>query len=320
MTDERAAIEHVADCYNRYPGEAVTLFTRLTLRAAPPGLTLRIHLPPGLDLEGYQAPAALPDLTPRVEVDGPDRSLVWLLGTLPPERVAGQRYEFQLQARVAPTEHDRRLSSRARLTAGDHALLAEAEATVAVQAKGRYLRYLPEIYSYDELLGRFLMLFESFWAPIETQIDAVPYYLDARMTPDRLLPWLAGWLGLELDEHLPRQRQRRLVRAAIRLFRQRGTRTALREYLEIYTGGQAQIVEHRADDFRLGPEARLGVGIALGTGHRPHSFTVTLRLPPGELPSEARARRAWRRRIEALIEAEKPAHTHYTLVVEPIQR
>ena len=313
MTEQRAALEHVADFYNRYPGEVVTLFTRLYLGTARPGLTLRIHLPPELELEDYQAPAALPDLTPRVEVDGADRLLAW-----PLPAVAGT-YKFRLHARVAPTDHDRQMVSRALLYDGGGVLLTEAAATLNVRAKGGYLRYLPEIYSYDELMGRFLMLFESFWSPIETQIDAASYYFDAHLTPDRFLPWLAGWVGLELDESLPFDRQRRLIRAAIRLFRRRGTKEALREYLEIYTGGQAQIVEHRADDFRLGPEARLGVGIALGTGHRPHSFTVTLRLPPGELPPDERSKRAWRRRIESVIEAEKPAHTHYTLIVEPMQ-
>lgn len=316
MTSGRATVNHVADFCNRYPGEVVTLFTRVRLREPLADLTLRIGIPEGLELGDYQAPTALSELAPRVEVDGPIRHLVW---PLEGELTAGT-YEFQLEARIMPTEYDRALESRAVLSGGGHSVLDGETATVAVRAQGRYLRYLPELYARDELMQRFLMLFESFWSPVETQVGAMPYYLDSRMSPSRFLPWLAGWLGLELNGRLPEERQRRLIRSAIWLFRRRGTRAALREYLEIYSGGQVQIVEHRAEDFCLGPDARLGVGTALGTGHRPHSFTVTLCLPPDAQAQDARDERAQTRLIEAIIEAEKPAHTHYTLVVERDER
>jgi phage tail-like protein len=292
----------------------VTLFTRVSIRETLPDSTLRlrIRIPEGLELGDYQTPATLSELTPRVEVEGPTQHLVWLLE----EALAAGNYEFQVQARVTPTERDRLLESRAVLSSGGHVVLGEETVTIAVLAQGQYLRHLPELYAQDELVGRFLMLFESFWSPIETQIGAMPYYLDSRMTPSRFLPWLASWLGLELDERLPQERQRRLIRSAIWLFRKRGTKAALREYLEIYTGGKVQIVEHRADDFRLGPEAKLGEGVALGTCNRPHSFTVTLCLPPDAPALDARNERAQRRLIEAIINAERPAHTHYTLVME----
>jgi phage tail-like protein len=196
-----------------------------------------------------------------------------------------------------------------------------------VWAKGRYLRYLPELYAQDELMGRFLMLFESFWAPIETQTDNVRCYLDPGMTPTRFLPWLASWLGLELDGRLPEERRRQLIQSAISLHRRRGTKQALQEYLEIYTEGEAQIIEHRAKNLRLGPGARLGPGVALGLNNRPHTFTVVLHVPPvsssvdeaGGFPNErARLEAERRRTIEAIIEAEKPAHTGYTLRIETL--
>jgi phage tail-like protein len=167
------------------------------------------------------------------------------------------------------------------------------------------------------------MLFESFWGPIEKQIDNEALYFDPRMTPPDFLPWLASWLNLVLDGRLPEERQRRLIQSAVSLYRRRGSKQGLIDYLQIYTGGQADIVEHRAKDFRLGPEARLGPGIALGKGNQPHAFTVALRLPPDTSPAgdeDGRARQEAERRrtIEAIIEAEKPAHTVYTLRIETL--
>ncbi len=117
-----------------------------------------------------------------------------------------------------------------------------------------------------------------------------------------------------------------MLRSAADLYRKRGTRQGLEEYLVIYTGRKPSIVEHRAYDFRLGPEARLGPGIALGTGNVPHTFSVSLRLPPVDVPDEGDAspggdlltelRRRRRQKIEAIIDAEKPAHTSYTLHIE----
>jgi phage tail-like protein len=167
------------------------------------------------------------------------------------------------------------------------------------------------------------MLFESFLAPIEEQIDNVSYYFDPAFTPLRLLPWLATWVDLALDDHWPEAKRRQLLKAAVSLYRKRGTRRGLQEYLEIYTGAQVQISEHGARNMRLGPEARLGPGTALGTLNMPHTFTVTVYLPPpdGVGPSAAERDRyeADRRRmIENIIEAEKPAHTSYTLRLEAL--
>jgi len=208
---------------------------------------------------------------------------------------------------------NRVLESQATISNDEHGLVDEESVSLALWAKGRYLRFLPELYEKDEFMGRFLMLFESFWAPIENQADTVPYYLEPRMTPAPFLAWLAGWLGLQLDERLPEDRQRELIRAAIWLYRRRGTKRALTEFLEIYTGGKAHIVEHRATDFRLGAEGRLGHGIAFGQGNRPYTFSVNLQLPPGEPADDPVHEARYRRVIHDIINAEKPAHTSYTL-------
>ena len=102
-----------------------------------------------------------------------------------------------------------------------------------------------------------------------------------------------------------RERRRELVKSAGTLFRWRGTRRGLREYLRICTGVDPTIVE----DFggiRLGPGAKLGRNTVLGGGN-PHTFTVTFEV---EDPASVNVEQ-----VKAIIESEKPAHVAYTLVI-----
>src|SRR5882757_3303547 len=79
-----------------------------------------------------------------------------------------------------------------------------------------YLQYLPAPFHADPFVGRFLLIFESILSPIERTIDNVATYFDPRLTPPELLPWLASWVGLELDENWPIAQQRQLVLWATR--------------------------------------------------------------------------------------------------------
>ena len=316
----RLRVSHVADWYRRYPGETVTLYTRVEVGGALSRFTLRVTVPPGLVAGDFQAIDQSGLTVPVTTRDGGANDVIWDVERQPG---AATSYEYCVEARVAPTREDRSLESRAVVTSqvdGGDQIRDEETATVTVLAKGRYLDHLPAIYQEDELMGRFLMLFESFLAPIERQIDHLALYLDPRLTPAEFLPWLASWIDLVLDEAWPEDRRRQLLRSATSLYRKRGTVQGLREYLEIYTGGKATIVEHRAYNLRLGPDARLGSGVALGTRNMPHTFSVSLGLPPiasdGEGEERERKEAARQRKILALIEAEKPAHTAYDLHLE----
>jgi len=312
------AVAHVADLYRRYPGDLVTLCTRVDVEPSLPGFTLRVTLPRELTLVDYHGPNG--HALPRVTRHEGANNVIWHV-----DGHAGEPtwYEYRVVATVAPVIEPVVVESRALVTAemeGETAVRATETVRVAVLPQGQYLDYLPAIYRDDDLMGRFLMLFESFWAPISDQIDSLPNYFDPLMAPPEFLPWLASWINLVLDERWPIDKRRRLLAAAVPLYRKRGTRQGLEEYLEIYSGARPHIVEHRAHNFRLGKEARLGPGIALGKGNEPHTFTVVLRLPvvstaegPDGSPCEDQIRR---HHIEAIIEAEKPAHTGYHLLIE----
>jgi phage tail-like protein len=157
-----------------------------------------------------------------------------------------------------------------------------------------YLKYLPPIYSADDFMGRFLLIFETILSPIERTVGNLHYYFDAQMAPPEVLPWLASWLGLALDERWPEEQRRALILAAVELYQWRGTRRGLSEFLRLYTSLTPEIVES-------------GVGRRGATDADSFRFVVRFRVP-----DPAQVDRAM---LEAIIEAEKPAHTGYTLEI-----
>jgi phage tail-like protein len=185
------------------------------------------------------------------------------------------------------------------------------------------MRYLPGIYHDQRFVSRLLALCESFWGPIERQIDVLDCYFDPRYAPAALLRWLGVWVGLDLEGRWPEERQRALIGAAVGLYRKRGTRHGLVEALCLLTDirhFEVGIVEHFASDAALGASV-LGPAFALGVGNIPHTFDVTLRLPPVEGAdgeSRAAAAAAREREIERIIEIMKPAHTRYRLRIDTI--
>ncbi|MCS7060124.1 MAG: phage tail protein [Anaerolineae bacterium] len=356
-----------ADALRRYPGESMHLFLRLdVLDDAPSEIVVRLTVPAGLRVEETFAPSNGAVPAPQVQYIGdahfPTQVLTWELGdarTLWPALPSGAsltshparpsvRLEFEAHVTV-----DLNVAQTAGQFAGRSAdgrlvlppvmtLECEAEAhaqfngvpimrsqllSIEVAPKARSLKHLPSIYESDELMSRLLMLCESFWAPIEQHIRHLHHYLDPRLTPPALLPWLASWADWTLDERWPLEHQRRLVESIVSFYRWRGTRRGLRKMLALFIGldetdDRIQIVEHRAGNFVLGPSACLGTGVALGTGNAPHTFSVTLRLPSlantqsHRSPVEIEWAEAQRRRvIEDIIALHTPAHARCTLHV-----
>lgn len=160
-----------------------------------------------------------------------------------------------------------------------------------------YMQYLPPCYQDDIFMGRFLIIFESILDPLERMIDRVDHYLDPRLAPEPLLPWLASWVDLVLNEKWPLERRRALIRSAAELYRWRGTRRGLTEYIKIYTGVEPTIIEPGPPDNNP-------------SGLPPHVFKVVIGVRDPSLVD--------RDLLEAIIQAEKPAHTAYEIEIKQI--
>jgi phage tail-like protein len=110
-----------------------------------------------------------------------------------------------------------------------------------------YDRYLPAIYRNDagctEFLRRLLSLYASFNEEIEGKIAAIPALFDPKASPTNFLAWLAGCLGLDLDNNWDEQKQRRIIAQFFALSGRRGTAAGLRESLRLFAGVDAHIDE-----------------------------------------------------------------------------
>ena len=135
-----------------------------------------------------------------------------------------------------------------------------------------YLRRLPKLFSREEsnasFLRRYLAMFEGFVGETEARSVDRNVLLSPRSAPDEVLPWLASFLGLTLDERwaeAPRpggrtaDARREIIELAAWLFRFRGTLRGLKKFIELYVGVEIVLLEH----FRL--RARMSAMLG-GTG------------------------------------------------------
>lgn len=334
-------LDHVVDNGTPYPGDEVRFYTRIQAQEELSDLTLRITMDQGLSapLEKTCAPGGLaPSSAPGM--NGEPSSLIWAYGAMEAKATC----EFQIVAKVERTQKNVVLWCRAEVSArvaGTDERCSKSETTpLAVSAQGAYLRYLPSLYQQDDFVGRFLMLVESFWKPIEQRIEQLPFYFDPKTAPSDMLPWLASWLGLVLDETMSEKERRALIPQALSLYRRRGTRRGMVEHLELL-GQEAEVAEHRAFSLRLDAKSLMGLGLAVGQDERPHTITVktqprsqenggkvreltsqderpriTIAKTPPQSQEDARLARARDKMIRDVIEAEKPAHIGYTLRIE----
>jgi phage tail-like protein len=150
----------------------------------------------------------------------------------------------------------------------------------------RLLSYLPGIYHTD-FMARFLGIFESILTPIEWNVDNFDLYLDPGTVPTGFLPWLANWFEITFDPTWSEAQRRTLLAEAHQIYARRGTCWALSRVLEIYTGHRPEIID-------------------LGEDLEPFTFAVRLPLRAGEVNREL---------VERIIDANKPAHTTYTLKI-----
>lgn len=304
-----------AEHYNCYAGELVTIFVRFVVPQEP-GFTLQISMPSVMQVESYQMPEGISSsILSLVEVD----QKLMLNIPLQKDFTKGAEYEISVSVRVKTFKIDQYLLCEVRMYDDQFKVGAYEAIQLAVITKGRYLQHLPEIYESDDFVNRFLMLIESFWKPINQQVEQVDCYFDPLLTPIPVLPWLSSWIGLSVDELLPVDRLRSLLKSAMMFYQQRGTLHALKTYLEVFTGGNVSVFEKRASDFVLGQNCQLGVERALGTGNQPNSLQIDIQIPADELKKVKLTAEMYKNKVMDNIRSLVPAHIAFDVKCEFVE-
>lgn len=185
-----------------------------------------------------------------------------------------------------------------------------------------------DIQSADQF-RRFLLFFQHLMTTVTRRIDHIPSLTDPLTADPKFLPWIASWVGFELDGSLPLHQQRELVRRSIRLYRTRGTKAGIEEMIRVLTSAPVRVQE------RAKPNPTVLGAMTLAGGRTPEERYLRGE-PPGHYlvdPNRAAAsffqlvledREAFRkrfgeratsvlRRISQIVTNEKPAHVAFTL-------
>lgn len=105
-------------------------------------------------------------------------------------------------------------------------------------------RYLPAVFGEEpvsaDFTDRFLAVLDRTQRGIEAWSDRSAEFYDPLSAPAEtgrdFLTWLASWVGVTLDRHLPLDRRRKILKSVGKLFTLRGTKSGLRQMLMLYLG------------------------------------------------------------------------------------
>jgi phage tail-like protein len=337
--------------YRLDSGSYQTVWGRMFVDACVPrGTSIRVRAiasdePP----EGATQPAALPsNIDPRTRIERRDLSpLLPLALDAGPidgalfERPRGRElpWSFQESGDRFETYESPIRAARGRFLLVTHELHGTSRQSPRVRAlrlehpAHDYLQRLPKTFSRDaaaeSFLRRFLSPLEGVFGELESRAIARLALIDARSAPQDVLPWLAGFVGLVVDERLRPDRRRRLVADAVPLLRLRGTVRGLRRFIALAIGIRPHIIEHFTLRGFGGPvlgytgadmptRSVLGSGFRIGGAldsaldrplagepidairRRAHRFTVIL---PSRVSAEERGI------LDHILEIHRPAHT-----------
>jgi len=124
---------------------------------------------------------------------------------------------------------------------------------------------------------------------------------------DGFLRWLADWIALVLKEDWDRDKRREVIARMIPIYRKRGTKAGLEEYLKIYAGEGVSITDELGP-FQLEVNSRVEKDTVI-EGLPPYCFIVNMILTVPDPALLYKKKKA----VTDIIETEKPVHTNYVL-------
>lgn len=194
-----------------------------------------------------------------------------------------------------------------------------------------------EEYDLDEdPIRRMLFVFQHLMTTVTDRIDRIVELTDPLLAEPKFLPWLASWVGWELDQSLPVHQQRELVRRLILLMRTRGTRIGIEEIVRVLTSAPVRVEERAVPKPAVLGRAHLSGGagtvvdryqrnnppgaylftppVGGGGARKPTSF-FAIKLEPRDRFQGRFGERASQvlRGIVKVVSDEKPTHIQFTI-------
>jgi phage tail-like protein len=164
---------------------------------------------------------------------------------------------------------------------------------------------LPAVYQEeDPFVARFTAGLDDVLAPVIGTLDNLEAYVDPVLAPEDFLDWLAGWVGVTVNDNAPLPLRRATVARAAELHRLRGTVAGLRTELELLTGGTVTVTDSGAVTWSDTPGAP-------ASGEPGSWVRVDVRVPAGGDWSPDALRSA----VEAAVAAATPAHVRHLVEV-----
>ncbi|MGB4912729.1 MAG: phage tail protein [Candidatus Dechloromonas phosphoritropha] len=156
---------------------------------------------------------------------------------------------------------------------------------------------------------RLLAVIDPMFADFELLLDDLSDYFDPLLAREDFLPWLASWTALVLRADWSAAQKREVLTRIIPLYRKRGTKAGLEEYLKIYAGDGVSILDE-LDPMQVGVTATVGVDTVV-EGLPAHFFRANVAFTTPD-PAELSRKTA---SVRAVLDIEKPAHTYYNLSI-----
>jgi phage tail-like protein len=94
----------------------------------------------------------------------------------------------------------------------------------------------------SEFFVRFVSIFQEVGETLFADADNIDNLLDLSVAPLPVVRWLGSWIGVDgIDASVPEELQRRIVASTAQTLVWRGTAQGLRRFLELTSGGPAEV-------------------------------------------------------------------------------
>jgi phage tail-like protein len=158
-------------------------------------------------------------------------------------------------------------------------------------------------------LRRFLACLQEVTDLLVHDVDRFTDVLDPDLAPEGFLELMLLDLGSPFPFDLSLVDKRRLLNVLVAIYREKGTAVGIKNAIRFFLGLEVEVVAYSGEALVLG-ESLLGEDWVLGPAgsFAAYSFEIVV---PRALATEER------RRLRAIVDYMKPAHTHLARIVEP---